>query len=615
MRLLALNAMLRTLSLQGNPVAKLPSYRASMGSTLPALLTLDGQKMPRSSAQRQAASSKSASAAIHSAHAFSSTTTAVSRPHQPRSHLCHTRYAALDSKPSAPPALTLLPAHPTGGGGGGHAALHPPRTMANGGGATQPSNGTPRGGTGAGAAPSATVGTPRGSSALNSSLLRSSSARALHFVPTASVGGAWQQPPTSPRGSAPTSPRQSAPAAPAQKPAAAAPHSSAHQVATAAGSIAPAEAAAPAAHSGADDAPRPAAAAATGTGSSGAGGSGGRSVLRDSLGGEQKRALAAAVASKEASLAMRSTIARAKQKLHLGTHMYTSATQPPTPSDSAAHQLELWQTPVHRAPAAYRPASTSATLGTAGTVSAAAAAPTVSRLNQSGGGVAASSSGFLRRGRGIGGGGGSGVLPRRGLVRSRSAEALRPTPIVSGGVHSARPADSARSSVIPSHLTAHLSPPLMRQNSSRAAAGAATERAPASAASAEKGLMELAFEVGCGIKVRREASARALNLPTRQRRAPAARRRCMHARARARPPRSCQGVGARSARHRTLSFEGGAARPMHHPTPRGLVCCCAVCLWARCWCGAPSAQVQQGVFVPSESPATLLESLLKLEAC
>ena len=38
LRLLALNATLRTLTLQGNPVAKKPEYRASVGSTLPALL-------------------------------------------------------------------------------------------------------------------------------------------------------------------------------------------------------------------------------------------------------------------------------------------------------------------------------------------------------------------------------------------------------------------------------------------------------------------------------------------------------------------------------------------------------------------------------------------------
>ena len=49
LRLLSLNARLRTLTLQGNPVAKLPSYRASIVAQLPALTTLDGEKTPRSS--------------------------------------------------------------------------------------------------------------------------------------------------------------------------------------------------------------------------------------------------------------------------------------------------------------------------------------------------------------------------------------------------------------------------------------------------------------------------------------------------------------------------------------------------------------------------------------
>ena len=53
LRLLGVNATLRALTLQGNPVAKHPSYRAMVGSTLPALLSLDSSKMPRSSAQRQ----------------------------------------------------------------------------------------------------------------------------------------------------------------------------------------------------------------------------------------------------------------------------------------------------------------------------------------------------------------------------------------------------------------------------------------------------------------------------------------------------------------------------------------------------------------------------------
>ena len=52
-RLLALNAKLRSLSLGGNAVAKLPTYRSSTIAILPALLTLDGEKMPRSSVSRR----------------------------------------------------------------------------------------------------------------------------------------------------------------------------------------------------------------------------------------------------------------------------------------------------------------------------------------------------------------------------------------------------------------------------------------------------------------------------------------------------------------------------------------------------------------------------------
>ena len=99
------------------------------------------------------------------------------------------------------------------------------------------------------------------------------------------------------------------------------------------------------------------------------------------------------------------------------------------------------------------------------------------------------------------------------LVRSKSAEGLRPkhagaacTALVAvggaggggGGGGGGMPL-----SAIPTHLAHHLSPPLQRANSSRSAAGAATERAPTSSVSAERGLMELAFEVGCGINVQR----------------------------------------------------------------------------------------------------------------
>ena len=43
LRLLAMNASLRTLTLQGNPVAKQSNYRAAIACELPALLTLDAQ--------------------------------------------------------------------------------------------------------------------------------------------------------------------------------------------------------------------------------------------------------------------------------------------------------------------------------------------------------------------------------------------------------------------------------------------------------------------------------------------------------------------------------------------------------------------------------------------
>ena len=42
-RVLSLNAALRVLTLQGNPVAKQSNYRAAIACELPALLTLDAQ--------------------------------------------------------------------------------------------------------------------------------------------------------------------------------------------------------------------------------------------------------------------------------------------------------------------------------------------------------------------------------------------------------------------------------------------------------------------------------------------------------------------------------------------------------------------------------------------
>lgn len=85
---------------------------------------------------------------------------------------------------------------------------------------------------------------------------------------------------------------------------------------------------------------------------------------------------------------------------------------------------------------------------------------------------------------------------RGGMVRSMSAEAIRPGSArarSAGQPHLSRRGSSATS--------VHTSPPMSRANSSRVVAGGATERAPASVASAEKGLMEVAFEVGSALKI------------------------------------------------------------------------------------------------------------------
>ncbi|KAL1496165.1 hypothetical protein AB1Y20_014782 [Prymnesium parvum] len=94
-RLLSLNPELKTLSLQGNPVTKLVTYRSSTIATLPGLLTLDGQRTPPSPAQRNRKSAAKG-AAEHPA-------TAPLK--------LHTRYADA-AAPAAPPALTLVAASP-----------------------------------------------------------------------------------------------------------------------------------------------------------------------------------------------------------------------------------------------------------------------------------------------------------------------------------------------------------------------------------------------------------------------------------------------------------------------------------------------------------------------
>ena len=84
---------------------------------------------------------------------------------------------------------------------------------------------------------------------------------------------------------------------------------------------------------------------------------------------------------------------------------------------------------------------------------------------------------------------------RKELVRSMSAEGLRP-----GGRRGACSSSLADNG---GGAAAHVSPPMLRTSSSRAAAGGASERAPASMHSAEKGLMEMAFEVGSALHIQR----------------------------------------------------------------------------------------------------------------
>ena len=106
---------------------------------------------------------------------------------------------------------------------------------------------------------------------------------------------------------------------------------------------------------------------------------------------------------------------------------------------------------------------------------------------------------FLRRGSGHGGG----VLlhaapqgaPRRARSSARRRPSLRPT-------KKAAAADSS----IPYWMTTNVSPPLLKQHTSTRTAAldlAGQGVAQTSAWSAEKGLMELAFEIGCGIKVQK----------------------------------------------------------------------------------------------------------------
>jgi hypothetical protein len=490
LRLLALNSTLRTLTLQGNPVAKLANYRAAVGSTLPALLSLDSVKMPRSSTQRQAAAAMS-QPPNGGPTVTSATRTAASKPLR-----SHTRYGSAETKATVAPALTLLPAQQTAA-----AAAQPTPSSRSGG-------------------------------ALNASILRSSCATSYQFVPTSLTAGAWQPP--SPRSAAPCTGGRGTSAAATGAAIAAAAIASSNAAPGGVGTPASARLVAP---------PPPALSSARaigGAGGAGACASSGGSSPRRVLGGEQKRALAAAVASKEATLALRNSLSSARADLHQQLLLNKLAAA----ARAAEGGDESLTTPIHRAPKPYRGG---------GPPSAAAAAPTV----QSSGALtrgfsfgAADSAvdprQFLRRGSGLGGGAGgpgpgaagagadcgrseqrvtrpplsarqstpgvgrkldlttcsaSGASSSaRGLVRSMSAEAIRPGKKVAAAAVAVASLTRSPSSetVLPVHLTSQISPPLRRSNTSREAAGAAE-----AAASAAVGLMEHAFEVGSGINVKK----------------------------------------------------------------------------------------------------------------
>ena len=458
LRLLALNATLRTLTLQGNPLAKSQNYRASVATILPTLLTLDGQKMPRSSAQRQSGSFATQPSTLSARTAFTGGhTTTVSRPkpmHKPvRSH---TRYgAALDpTKQPAPTPhdLKLMPAPPLGTATVSNLHGHAP--------------------------PGSVSLAPR---ALNTSLLRSSAAPGMQFAPATQVtAGGWQ--PASPR----ASPRRSSAeggGGGGGGGGSTTPASARHAAAAAATAAAANLAAEQQGGSTATSKPPPSTAGSTR-----------RRLLVGDGKAEARRTIAAAVASKEAA-----TLASKKG------------------GSEAVEAAPGLSTPVHRAPAPFQNSGATAAASSAAapattTVtcppSAAAAAPTFARAQQlrSGKGEmslsasTASFPSFLRRGSGHGGGNTSARTTASGattrtLVRSSSAEGLRPT-------KKAAAADSS----IPYWMTTNVSPPLLKQHTSTRTAAldlAGQGVAQTSAWSAEKGLMELAFEIGCGIKVQK----------------------------------------------------------------------------------------------------------------
>lgn len=531
LRLLSMNTSLRTLSLGGNPVAKQPSYRPSLASILPGLLILDGQKMPRSSAQRQAAATRPTSR--------DNAVAAASRR--------HTRYAQSEAKPPPSPALTLLPQAPVASAGSN--PMPPGRQMLDATGLVPALPGARRGGA---------------TAALNASLLRSQATASMQFVPQAVVGGGWQS--ASPYvTSASKRAAASGTVSRAGNGGGGGSAASTPRVTVGvggAGSSVPGVAAAVAAAATprADPSPlsfgvpppsaRVQAALELGKAVAAAAKLGGRLESRqieisadfDESDGstadekklrEQKVALAAAVASKEATIALNRALSRAQR----GTPGHNGQAPPPTngaagfegdappaasPSTAplSSNKASELQTPVHRAPAAYRAggggrsaaapsvstanaSSDMATLGSA-TNGQRAVCASSARPDNAQYGAAPPSAASVRQAAILRQAGGRTDITTdvKGLVRSYSAEALKPGLIRSKSAEAIRPgAIRLTRPVASGGLAANLSPPLLRPNSSRAAAGAATERAPASAASAERGLMEVALELGSEIRV------------------------------------------------------------------------------------------------------------------
>ena len=528
LRLLALNAALYTLTLQGNPVSKLPNYRALVASTLPALISLDGAKMPRSSAQRKAGCTARHPSLVGVAPAFSGgSTTTATRPSQHKPVHAHTRYGGgAPTRPPATPRLTLLSA-----------------------------TGTEARGPGAG------VG------ALNTALRRSVSASTMQFVPEGVADRTPRQrvaptpPPTPP---APRSATTNAALAASGLPTGSTMRST---MANARGDAATAGAVGRGGATGVVPAPPAAAPPA-------AGGAGRHPLLKsgERKGGGMVQAVAAAVASKEAALAMRAKL-----------HAACDRTPRTAPSGGAAGGGAMRGGAAGGGAPSATACAACAPLATSGIRKSGSATAGSGRLGL----TATASSERLgltttasseRLGL---------TTDHRGLTRSMSAESTRPSapPSTTPSLSTRKvcsPTDPCQPR-IPQLDGPHMAscspyvaqPANVGSHSARAPAHnvVVKVKAPAAALSAEKGMMERAFEVGCGLKVRHGLAGR--------------RRARSHARARV----------------------------------FACVCVC-VCVCVRLCADVPPpatppdalSQVQQGVFVPSESPVTLLESLLKMQA-